>query len=106
MFLLCITLMLMPQPVTLEFRQYAKQYVVQEFDLNEWKCFNKIIYRESRWRHNAENGSHYGLGQIRNSKKYLEGKPRLQVRKTLEYIENRYKTPCRAYKHHLRRNWY
>ena len=106
MFLLCISLLIMPQPITLSVKEYAHQYVVQEFNVKQWKCFNAIIYRESRWQPNAENGSHYGLGQLDNSKKHHKGKPRLQVRKTLDYIKNRYGTPCVAYRHHLERGWY
>lgn len=106
MFLLCISLLFMPQPVVLDVKEYARYYVRESFNGSEWKCFNAIIYRESRWQHDAENGNYYGLGQLSGSKQWHKGKPRLQVRKTLDYITNRYETPCRAYAHHLENGWY
>ena len=106
MILLCISLLFMPQPVVLNVKDYAHYYVKEAFNGKEWKCFNAIIYRESRWDDTAENGKHYGLGQLYGSKRYLKGDPRLQVRKTLDYITNRYETPCRAYAHHLANGWY
>ena len=38
----------------------------------QYKCHNEIIYRESRWKIDAINGSHYGYYQIRN--KHIKGK--------------------------------
>ena len=32
----------------------------------QYKCHNEIIYRESRWKIDAVNGSHYGYYQMRN----------------------------------------
>ena len=32
----------------------------------QYKCHNEIVYRESRFKHNAVNGSHYGYYQMRN----------------------------------------
>lgn len=73
---------------------------------SEWKCLYEIIDRESSWDPAAENGKHYGLGQIVDGKIYLEGKPEKQVAKTIEYIENRYGTPCKALEFHNRKGWY
>ena len=39
----------------------------------QYKCHNEIIYRESRWKIDAVNGSHHGLYQIRS--KHIKGKP-------------------------------
>jgi hypothetical protein len=39
----------------------------------QYKCHNEIIYRESRWKIDAVNGSHYGYYQIRS--KHIKGKP-------------------------------
>ena len=32
----------------------------------QYKCHNDIVYRESRFKHDAVNGSHYGYYQIRS----------------------------------------
>ena len=34
---------------------------------NQYKCHNEIVFRESTWRADARNGSHYGYYQIRNT---------------------------------------
>jgi hypothetical protein len=34
---------------------------------NQYKCHNKIVFKESTWRADARNGSHYGYYQIRNT---------------------------------------
>ena len=39
----------------------------------QYKCHNEIIYRESRWKIDAVNGSHHGYYQIRS--KHIKGKP-------------------------------
>ena len=38
----------------------------------QYKCHNEIIYRESRWKIDAVNGSHYGYYQMKN--KHIKGK--------------------------------
>ena len=38
----------------------------------QYKCHNEIIYRESRWKIDAVNGSHHGYYQMRN--KHIQGK--------------------------------
>jgi hypothetical protein len=39
----------------------------------QYKCHNEIVFRESTWRIDAVNGSHYGYYQIRS--KSIIGKP-------------------------------
>lgn len=101
-----ITLMLMYSPITMEPKEYARQYVKNTHNVKQWKCYQAIIYRESRWQPTAENGKYYGLGQLYGTKERHKGKPRLQVRKALEYMINRYGTPCNAYSFHLKNGWY
>ena len=55
----------------------------------EMKCFDTLITKESNWRINAINGSHYGLGQMRNIKyRNLDGYRMIDL--TLRYIDHRY----------------
>jgi hypothetical protein len=81
---------------------YAHSRII---DYKEFQCFNKIITKESRWRINAVNGSHYGLGQMRN-KKYRTLDGFTQIDWTLRYIKHRYETPCQAWAFHQKRNHY
>lgn len=63
----------------------------------ETRCFIALIDRENRqWNPSARNGSHYGIGQMRNSK-YRELDGYRQIDWTLRYIAHRYETPCHAW---------
>ena len=71
----------------------------------QFLCFNKIITKESNWRVNAKNGSHFGLGQMK-SKWYRNLDGYRQIDQTIKYISVRYSTPCKAWKFHQRNNWF
>ena len=72
---------------------YAHSQIVND---SQYQCFYKLITKESNWRVNAVNGSHYGLGQMRNAKyKKLDGFS--QIDWTIRYIKGRYETPCKAW---------
>ena len=81
---------------------YAHSRIV---NYEQFLCFHKIITKESRWRHNARNGSHYGLGQMRSTW-YRDLDPYRQIDATIRYITKRYQTPCKAWTFHERKNWY
>jgi hypothetical protein len=92
-------------------REYAHEYVIDQYrDAAQWQCFKEIVFIESRWKHDAFNPTTkaYGLGQLIDSKKYTKGKPKLQIRKMLEYITHRYPAglACQALKHHKTHDWY
>ncbi len=72
----------------------------------DFECYNELIFRESRWNPKAKNGSHYGLGQMRNEKvKELGWQD--QIRWHLKYIKHRYAgSPCKALNHLLERGWH
>jgi hypothetical protein len=71
----------------------------------QFLCFNKIITKESNWRVNAKNGSHFGLGQMK-SKWYRNLDGFRQIDQTIKYISVRYSTPCKAWSFHQRNNWF
>jgi hypothetical protein len=71
----------------------------------QFLCFNKIITKESNWRVNAKNGSHFGLGQMR-SQWYRNLDGFRQIDQTIKYIHKRHLTPCKAWAFHKRNNWY
>lgn len=83
-------------------RLYAHSRIV---NFEQFLCFNKIITKESNWRVNAKNGSHFGLGQMR-SQWYRNLDGFRQIDQTIKYINKRYSTPCKAWSHHQKRNWY
>ena len=78
---------------------------------DQFDCYNYIIVKESRWDYKAKNGSHYGLGQMRNPKvKYLT--PRMQIVWHMRYIGSRYgyvnnePNACRAAEHLDKYGWH
>lgn len=82
-----------------EFAKYKLQNKVQ------FRCLIKLYSKESAWNPKAVNGPHYGIPQGRSI--YLKtASPIDQVRWGIRYIENRYHTPCKAYKHFTRYNWH
>ena len=82
---------------------YAHSRIV---NWQEFKCFDKLITKESNWRVNAINGSHFGLGQMRNAKyRNLDGFRMIDW--TLRYIDHRYQgSSCKAYEHWQKRGWH
>ena len=89
-------------------RLQAKLWFLQREHLDEWKCIDEIIYRESRWTVNAQNPttSAFGLGQVKNSKPYTYNKPMKQFIRAIKYAIYRYGTLCNALEAHNRQGWY
>ena len=98
-----------------QIKAYAKTYVLANGGhpvtgkgaARQWGCFAKVIHYESRWNHKAQNGIHYGLGQLASSKASHDGKPYLQVRDTWKYMVKRYPDKaCGAWDHIVWIGWY
>ena len=90
----------------LDYRDTLKLYAHSQILIDsQYQCFYKLITKESNWSVSAKNGSHYGLGQMRNVKyKTLDGYK--QVDWTIAYIKNRYQTPCKAWEFHKVKGYY
>jgi hypothetical protein len=81
---------------------YAHSQIVND---SQYQCFYKLITKESNWRVNAKNGSHYGIGQMRNIKyKNLDGFK--QVDWSLRYQKHRYGSPCKAWQFWLKNGYH
>jgi hypothetical protein len=73
---------------------YAHSQIVND---SQYQCFYKLITKESNWQVNAKNGSHYGLGQMRNTNyKKLDGFRQIDWSK--RYIEKRYGSMCNGWR--------
>jgi len=73
---------------------YAHSRII---NYEQFKCFDAILTRESHWNINAKNGSHYGLGQMRNVKyRVLDGFT--QIDWSIRYITNRYGSMCNGWR--------
>ena len=86
---------------------YLKLYAHSRIiNYQQFQCFNKLITAESHWNINAINGSHYGLGQMRNPK-YRELDGYRQIDWSIRYIKARYSgSSCNAYRHWQKKGWH
>ena len=73
---------------------YAHSRIVS---MEQFNCFNALITKESNWRIDARNGSHYGLGQMRNAK-YARLDGFSMVDWSIRYIKGRYGSMCNAWR--------
>ena len=104
LFLSSMVLQMQPAQATNtdQYKLYAHSRLINE---EQYKCFSKIIYKESRWNHLAKNGSHFGLGQMR-SKHYRNLDPYRQIDATIKYITHRYGSMCNAWRFHGKHGHY
>jgi hypothetical protein len=84
-----------------------KEFALHQLGYNykEFRCLEKLYTKESNWRPEAKNGSHYGIPQGRS--KYLarvDGYK--QVQWGLDYIGHRYGEPCIALQHWKDKGWH
>jgi hypothetical protein len=89
----------------------AKRLTIKEYasilvdDKKQMSCLSKLYGKESAWRSDAVNGSHYGIPQGRSI--YLKtAMPELQIKWGLKYIDNRYGNPCAAWAFFQRNNYH
>ena len=73
---------------------YAHSRLIND---EQYQCFHKLITKESNWRVNARNGSHYGIGQMRN-KRYGKLDGFSQVDWSIRYIKGRYGSMCNGWR--------
>ena len=81
---------------------YAHSRII---NYKEFQCFNRLITLESSWNYNSQNGSHYGLGQMK-SKHYRDLDPFRQIDASLRYIKKRYSSNCKALAFHNEKGYY
>lgn len=74
-------------------RLYAHSRII---NYEQFRCFDALITRESHWNVKARNGSHYGLGQMRNAK-YGQLDGFTQVDWSIRYIKKRYGSMCNSW---------
>ena len=76
-----------------------------DFNYQEHKCLLKLYGKESAWKPDAVNGSHYGIPQGKSVYlSTLNGYEQIQW--GLNYIGHRYGEPCVAWDHFNRKGWH
>ena len=98
MSILILTLMPVNEAKAVEQSDLLKLYAHSRIiNYEQFKCFDALITRESHWRVDAKNGSHYGLGQMRNAKYgRLDGFS--MVDWSIRYITKRYGSMCNSWR--------
>jgi len=82
-----------------------KMYAKATLNSSEYKCALELYTKESNWRPNAKNGSHYGIPQGKSI--YLKtADPIAQVRWGIRYVKARYGSMCQALTHFNRKGWH
>ncbi len=90
-----------------------KEIAKELFDQKQYNCLVKLLTRESNWRPKAKNptSTASGIGQLLDGtyknlgmKKSDAGVAQLVA--TLSYIHRRHVTPCNAWRHFQKENWY
>jgi muramidase (phage lysozyme) len=93
----------------------AKELARELLTKRQYKCFSRLIGKESAWKNTARNpqSTAKGIGQLLDSTyrnlgmKHSE-QPAAQVVVALSYIGRKYGAagPCGAWKHWQKNNWY
>jgi len=74
---------------TIDANKSLKSLADKQLTFKQLSCHNQIVFRESRWKIDAVNGSHYGYYQMRN--KHMKGKPYdYQFYMYWHYVSKRY----------------
>jgi hypothetical protein len=99
-----------------DYQRYALDTLMMKGQIEQYYCLHELWIEESNWRPKAVNKSSgaSGIAQLMpNTWKILKIKPTTngykQVDAGLLYIDRRYGKNggiCRAYAHHLAKNWY
>jgi len=82
-----------------------------QLTFKQYSCHNQIVFRESNWKIDAVNGSHYGYYQMRS--KHIKGKPYdYQFYMYWHYVSKRYGITqydepnyCNALRHLKTKGW-
>ncbi len=89
----------------------VRQLTIKEYaavlvdDKTQMSCLSKLYGKESAWKSDAVNGSHYGIPQGRSE--YLKtALPEQQIMWGLKYIDNRYGSPCKAWAFFQKNNYH
>lgn len=86
-----------------DYKTYALYLL--DFNYDQHNCLLELYTKESNWRPEAQNGSHYGIPQGRSL--WLKDQDGYtQVVWGLKYIGNRYTEPCIALQHWKDKGWH
>ena len=89
----------------IQIQMTPKMYAKATLNSSNYKCALELYTKESNWRPNAKNGSHYGIPQGKSI--YLKtADPIAQVRWGIRYVKARYGSMCQALTHFNTKGWH
>ena len=94
--------------ITISPKSYAKALINNN---TQYNCLDKLYTKESNWNSKAQNGSHYGIPQMRNDM-LKDMSAYQQITYGIKYIAHRYGTingtanACAALKHLNTKGWH
>ena len=78
-----------------EIESYKIYAHMKLMDTKQFLCLHTLWVRESNWNPKSQNGSHYGIPQLKNKAvKQMNGFAQVDI--GLKYIQHRYSLPCNA----------
>ena len=81
-----------------EIESYKIYAHMKLMDTKQFLCLHTLWVRESNWNPKSQNGSHYGIPQLKNKAvKQMNGFAQVDI--GLKYIAHRYSLPCNALAH-------
>jgi hypothetical protein len=100
-----------PAEAQLDAIKSLKALADKQLTFKQYSCHNQIVFKESTWKIDAVNGSHYGYYQMRN--KHIKGKPYdYQFYMYWHYVSKRYGITkydepdyCKALRHLNTKGW-
>lgn len=103
-------------PGTTDPREMARQMMATKYGwgAEQFRCYDNIIMRESRWITTADNptSSAYGIPQALPGRKMASAgadwrtNPATQIRWGLGYVKDRFGSPCQAWSFKRAHGWY
>lgn len=90
----------------------GERLATERFGQEQWTCLYKLGMRESGWDNLIANKSSgaYGIPQSLPASKLDDygdrHDPEVQIRWMMDYVVQRYKTPCKALAFQIANNWY
>lgn len=93
------------KPLDLKAFARIQSHSVYGWGKQEVICLNRLWGKESAWNPLADNphSSAFGIAQMLREK---STNPLVQISNGLRYIEHRYDTPCNAWAHWKKKNYY
>ena len=88
-------------------RTQIERVATAQYGPKEWRCLDRLVYRESRWNPTAKNATSSARGLFQLLRLPPNFTPLQQYARAVKYLDRRYRgSPCRALRHSVHVGWY